>query len=96
MLTPESSGYPVVLLIAICCVYKDSLHTIIYKSEKLETILRPQNNELEELYLVSAHGKIPSRNFKKYLSKKIFMMFCVIEKWASKSYRKYHFIYSPR
>lgn len=83
MLTPGSSGSPVALLIAICYIYKDSSHTIIYQSEKLETISRTQNNELANLHLVSAHGKILIRNLKKYLSKKIFMIFYVIEKWAS-------------
>lgn len=96
LLTLGSSGYSVVLLIGVCYLYNDSLHIIIYKSEKSKIILRLQNNELEKLHLVSAHGKILSRKLKRYLSKKIFMMFYVIEKWASKSYRKYHFIESPR
>lgn len=61
IVTPEFSGCPAVLLIAVWYMYKDSLHTVIYNSETLKTILKFQFNKLKN-YIWYAH-KILSRKF---------------------------------
>lgn len=62
IVTPEFNGCPAVLLIAVWYMCKDSLHTVIYNSETLKTILKFQFNKLKN-YIWYAHNKILSRKF---------------------------------